>query len=252
LRIRIRYFAIQRQLLGRTEEQLELAPGSSVAAAWQAITERHPELAPSSRYVRFARNGQYVDEAQSLESDDELAVIPPIAGGADARIRLDPQALTAETLAELMGQVGTDSDGAVVSFVGRTRATAGTPAPGQEGEAERFAGQRVVRLSYEAYEEMALGVLRAIAAEIETRWGITGVGIVHRTGPVAVGETSVIICAAAAHRDAAFEACRYAIEELKARAPIWKSEEFADGSVWLGSPARPAPTPSHASAGEER
>jgi molybdopterin synthase catalytic subunit len=137
--------------------------------------------------------------------------------------------------------VPTDADGAVTLFVGRTRVTPGTPAPGQEEAAARHAGRSVEALEYEAFEPMALAELGRIADEIEERFGVTGLAIVHRTGEVAVGEVSVAIAAAAAHRGAAFDACRYAIEELKARAPIWKSERFADGSVWLGAPARDGP-----------
>ena len=88
---------------------------------------------------------------------------------------------------------------------------------------------------------MALAVLGQIADEIEARFGVRRLAIVHRVGEVAVGESSVLIVAAAPHRAEAFDACRYAIEELKARAPIWKAERFADGSVWLGSPARHGP-----------
>jgi molybdopterin synthase catalytic subunit len=85
---------------------------------------------------------------------------------------------------------------------------------------------------------MVLAVLSAIGKEIESRFGVHRLAIIHRTGTVPVGEASVVIAVAAAHRGAAFDACRYAMEELKARAPIWKSEHFDDGSVWLGAPAR--------------
>ena len=129
----------------------------------------------------------------------------------------------------------------MVVFAGQTRETPGTPAPGQEAEAARFAGQRVEGLSYEAFEPMALAVLEEIAEEIEARFGVRRVAVVHRTGEVGVGETSVLIAVAAAHRAPAFEACRYAIEELKARVPIWKAEHFADGSVWMGAPPRHGP-----------
>ena len=151
-------------------------------------------------------------------------------------IALSPEPIRDADLAELRAAVSTDADGAIVTFLGVTRESPGTPAPGQEAEAERFAGQRVVGLDYEAYESMALVVLEAIADEIATRFGVHRLAILHRVGAVAVGETSVAIAVAAAHRGAAFDACRYAIEELKARAPIWKSERFADGSVWLGAP----------------
>lgn len=123
-------------------------------------------------------------------------------------------------------------------FVGQTRESAGTPAAGEEAEAARFAGQPVTALDYEAFDEMALAVLHDIAAEIERRYGVRRLAIVHRSGRVELGEASVVIAAAATHRAAAFDAARYAIEELKARAPIWKREQFADGSVWVGAPAR--------------
>lgn len=252
MRIRVRYFASQRELLGRREELLELPRQATVADAWQRLVERDARLASASPSVRFARNREYADPTEALADGDELAIIPPVAGGATAtdtggaagpmaerrqRLTLTSEPIDDAQVADLGSYVATDADGAVVSFVGRTRETAGRPAPGEEAAAQRFAGQSVVGLTYEAYEEMALDVLRSIADEIGERFGVSGLAIVHRTGPVAVGETSVAIAAAAAHREAAFEACRYAIEELKARAPIWKSEHFADGSVWLGAPA---------------
>ena len=130
-------------------------------------------------------------------------------------------------------------------FVGQTRESPGTPAPGQEAQAARFAAERVEALSYEAFAPMALAVLGTIADEIEERFGVRRLAILHRVGEVPLADASVVIAAAAGHRGAAFDACRYAIEELKARAPIWKSERFASGSVWLGAPARTGP------AGEE-
>jgi molybdopterin synthase catalytic subunit len=157
-------------------------------------------------------------------------------------IALSAEPIRDRDLAELRAAVATDADGAVVTFLGRTRETPGTPAPGQEAEAERFAGQRVVGLDYEAYEAMAIATLEAIADEIAARFGVHRLAMVHRTGEVRVGDASVAIAVAAAHRGPAFDACRYAIEELKARAPIWKSERFEDGSVWLGAPARSGPS----------
>jgi molybdopterin synthase catalytic subunit len=102
-------------------------------------------------------------------------------------------------------------------------------------------GESVTSLDYEAFAEMALDVLTTIGHEIEERFGVKRLAIIHRTGTVAVGEASVMIAAAAPHRGAAFDAARYAIEELKARAPIWKAERFSSGSVWLGAPAREGP-----------
>ena len=117
----------------------------------------------------------------------------------------------------------------------------GTPAPGQEGEAARHAGRSVEALEYEAHDSMALGVIEGIADEIEARFGVIRLGIVHRVGEVPLGHSSVAIVACAPHRDAAFEAARYAIDETKARAPIWKAERFSDGHVWIGEPARSQP-----------
>ncbi len=96
-------------------------------------------------------------------------------------------------------------------------------------------------LDYEAFETMAIAVLHQVADEIADRFGITRLAILHRTGEVPLGEASVVIAVAGAHRGEAFDACRYAIEELKARTPIWKSERFTDGSVWIGAPARTGP-----------
>lgn len=246
MRVRVRYFALQREQLGRREESLELFDRATVADAWRELVAEHPVLGGANGFVRFARNGEYVDGAEQLADADELAIIPPVAGGAPdsgAAARFRRLELTADPIDEgavgaLTRAVATPSDGAVVAFVGRTRESPGSPAPGQEDAAARFRGQRVVGLEYEAYESMALAVLGEIGDEIEKRFGVARIAILHRTGSVAVGETSVAIAVASAHRGEAFDACRYAIEELKARAPIWKSEQFADGGVWLGAPAR--------------
>ncbi len=154
--------------------------------------------------------------------------------------RLTESGIDDGALRDLEAAVRTPRDGAVVTFVGRTRETPGTPAPGEEAEAERHAGQHVLALDYEAYEPLARRVMEEIAGEVELRFGIRRIGIVHRTGEVPLGEASVAIVVSAPHRGPAFEACRYAIDELKARAPIWKSERFADGAVWIGQPARTA------------
>jgi MoaE-MoaD fusion protein len=244
MKVTVRLFAIQRQLVGRREVPLELAPGASIRDAWRALVAAYPALEPGATSVRFARNAAYADPADVLRDGDQLAVIPPVAGGAEdrrRRIELTPDPIGPNLPAELRIAVSTTRDGAVVVFVGQTREDPGTPAPGQEEEAAKFEGQSVERLEYEAFDQLALAVLADIADEIEGRFGVRRLAIVHRTGEVPLGEPSVVIAVAAPHRGAAFDACRYAIEELKARAPIWKSEQFADGSVWIGSPARTGP-----------
>ena len=266
IRVRVRLFAIQRELAGAREIALELAPGATIEAAWAALVERHPVLASGRPAVRFARNGEYADPDTTLGNGDELAIIPPVSGGDEAGIepgggvtapgaepgadgpvgarrilelRADP--FDSTILTELGEALATDADGAVVGFIGRTRETPGTPAPGQEAEAARHAGRAVESLGYEAHEPMALAMLARIADEIAERFGVVRLAIVHRTGEVPLGEPSVAIVAVSPHRDSAFEAARYAIDETKARAPIWKAERFADGHVWVGEIARDGP-----------
>lgn len=270
IRVRVRLFAVQRELAGTREVALELPAAATVAAAWDALVDRHPALGPGRTSVRFARNGDYADETTALHDGDEVAMIPPVSGGAGAdgtggagadgtgrageragdgaaaddprrilEIRTGP--MDSGILSELVDRLATDGDGAAVGFLGRTRSTPGTPAPGQEAEAARHAGRAVESLEYEAHETMALRVLEAIADEIGSRSGVTGVAIVHRTGEVPLGAVSIAVVAVAAHRGDAFDAARYAIDETKARAPIWKAERFADGHVWIGHQARTGP-----------
>src|SRR5512142_927607 len=115
-------------------------------------------------------------------------------------------------------------DGAVALFIGVVR--------------NQNAGRAVVRLEYEAYEEMALPLMAEIAAETHRLLPVTEVRMVHRLGRLQIGEASVVVAVASPHRDEAFRACRYAIDTLKARVPIWKKEYYADGSAWLGGPGR--------------
>ena len=251
LRIRIRLFAMQREAAGARELRLEVPLGATIDDAWSAAVEVVPALAPGRSFLRFAVNGSYADPETPLADGDEVACIPPVSGGSGEdvvpprdRVRvLEVRAVPfPERLADdLAARLATDEDGAVVTFLGRTRVTPGTPAPGQEAEAALHAGRQVEGLEYEAFEPMALDVLATIADEIKARWGVRRLAIVHRTGAVPPGEASVLVVAAAPHRDAAFAAARYAIDETKARAPIWKAERFADGHVWIGEPARTTP-----------
>jgi len=248
LRIRVRLFAIQRELAGTRDVALEMPDGATIEDAWTAVVERHPALAPGRPSVRFARNGDYAEPSTVLADNDEVAFIPPVSGGGDGVagerlwiLKIVDGAFPRGIAADLEERLATPADGAVVTFVGRTRASPGTPAPGQEAEAARHAGRTVDSLGYEAHESMALRVLQTIAAEIEERFGVARLAIVHRTGEVPLGEASIVVVAVAPHRDAAFLAARYAIDETKARAPIWKAERFTDGHVWIGEPARLGP-----------
>jgi MoaE-MoaD fusion protein len=250
MQVRIRLFAMQREIAGTREVPLELPDGADVAAAWNALVAIHPGLAPGHASVRYARNGAYADAGTRLSDGDEVAMIPPVSGGAGGSsgargasriIEIHETPFGAAILSELAERLATPGDGAAVAFLGRTRVSPGTPAPGQEAEAARHAGHAVESLEYEAHESMALAVLGEIADEIAVRFGVEGLAIVHRVGEVPLGEASIAVVAVATHRGAAFDAARYAIDETKARAPIWKAERFADGHVWIGHPARTGP-----------
>ena len=242
---------MHRELAGTRAVEIDLPDGAVVADAWDELVARFPALAPGAGSVRYARNGVYADDATPLSEGDEVAMIPPVSGGADVAvgatdatrriIELREGLFDAGILAELTERIATPGDGAVVGFLGRTRETPGTPAPGEEAEAARHAGRSVEALDYEAFDAMAVAVLEEIADEIAARFDVHRLGIVHRTGTVPLGDASIAVVAVAAHREAAFDAARYAIDETKARAPIWKAERFADGHVWIGHPARTGP-----------
>jgi molybdopterin synthase catalytic subunit len=257
MKVTVRLFAQQRQLVGWRQRAFDLPDGSPVSATWTRLVKEWPELAPGRSSVRFARNAVYADPDDLLADGDEVAIIPPVAGGSAydgasdpdtaerpgslRRLELRAEAFTDGVLDDLRAALPTTADGAVVLFVGQTRESPGTPAPGEEASAEAFRGETVEELEYEAFEGMALNIFGQIADEIESRFGVSRLAILHRTGSVPLGEASVIVGAAAPHRGAAFDAARYAIDELKARAPIWKAEHFAGGKVWVGSVARHGP-----------
>jgi molybdopterin synthase catalytic subunit len=220
--IDVLYFAILRERVGREREAIELPPDADVAAARAAIAARHPEIAALLPRVQAAVNRTLVGDDRRLARGDELALIPPVAGGAGGP---SPRkiAVVAEPLqlGAVVGVVEGPERGGLVTFSGIVRRQ-GHYLPD------------VVRLEYEAYVEMAEEVIAEIAAEIEREWPGVRLAIHHRTGALVVGETAVVIAAAAPHRAEAFDACRAAIDRLKERAPIWKKEIGESGEAWLG------------------
>jgi molybdopterin converting factor subunit 1 len=217
VRVDVLYFAVLRERLKSEGESLDLPFAATVAAARAAIAGTHPEIASLLPQVRSAVNREMVGDSHTLCDGDELALIPPVAGGADRKIAV---LATPLSLDEVVAAVVGPEQGGVVTFTGTVRRQGQQP--------------NVVRLEYEAYAAMAEEVLAAIAAEIEREWPGTRVAIHHRTGALAVGDIAVVIAASAPHRAEAFDACRAAIERLKQRAPIWKKEIGEDGAEWIG------------------
>ena len=212
MQVTIRTFAMLREL-SADRTVLELTASARLVDAWAAMVERYPALAPHRSFVRPARAGAYADWETPLVNGDEVAFLPPVSGG--SIMTLTDQPIDVPGLEAALARPG---HGAVVTFVGRARDTADD-------------GRAVLELEYEAYPEMAMGVLTEIADEAESRWG-AAVGVAHRTGLVPIGEAAVAIVTAAAHRGGAYEANRYVIEAIKERLPIWKRERFADGTEW--------------------
>jgi molybdopterin synthase catalytic subunit len=216
MRIKVLYFAVLRERRGAPSETLELPDGGDVAMALATIAKRYPQVASLLPRVQVAVNQVMAPATALLSDDDELALIPPVSGGATNRIEVRDVALRLDDVVELV--VGPDRGG-LVTFTGLVRRQGKIP--------------NVVRLEYEAYRAMAERVLGEIADEIEREIPGSRVAIHHRVGSLAVGDAAVVVAAAAPHRGPAFDACRAAIDRLKARAPIWKKEIGETGAEWI-------------------
>lgn len=215
MRVTVLYFAAARERAGVPSEAIELAEGATAAQALALVCERHPALQAIAGKLRVAVDQDFSALDRKLREGAEVALIPPVSGGAGAH-RVSREKLSA---ASPVHAVEGKDCGAVVSFIGTVRST--------------NRGKTVVRLEYEAYEPMALRVFDQIASTARERWQAR-LAIHHRIGALEPGELSVVIAAAAPHRADAFEACRFAIESLKKEAPIWKHEIYPDGSSWVG------------------
>lgn len=220
MNVRVRYFAAVREAAQISQEEMQLPAGSSVSEALAMVVDRHPAVARLVDSVMVMVNQAYVDRRALLADGDELALIPPVSGGSGKRFVVQEAPLDPRTVEALVDDPET---GALVTFIGRVRDVA--------------RGQEVTSLDYEAYPEAAEAMMAQIGDEISAKWGLTNVAIAHRTGLLAVGEASVVICVASRHRGEAFEASQYAIERLKQIVPIWKKEHYKDGAVWIGSEA---------------
>lgn len=220
--ITLRYFAIIRETVGMESEQRVVADGATAADIAADLSARFPRIAGLLRTSPVMVNAAYADLSAPLADGDEVAFIPPVAGGAGTapRFAVVDRPLVADEIAAL---VAAPEAGAVVTFVGTVRNHA-------RGRAVRW-------LDYEAYAAGCVPIFAQLAEEMQVRWRVIAVAIHHRVGHLVVGDVSVVIAVSAAHRQDAFAACAYAIDRLKERAPIWKKEAYADGEVWIGAEA---------------
>ena len=219
MRVRVRLFARYREALGRERLEVDLPEDGTVECAWSAVADRHPELAPYRPFTLFAVGQDYVSPDHRLRPDDELCLFPPVSGGAATDIyRVVTEPLSPDSIA---AEVDDPGAGGIVIFSGVVR--------------NETDGRPVKFLEYEAHAPMAEVKMREIGESLRARWpGVKRVAMLHRIGRLEIGEASVLIAVAAAHRGDAFEACRHAIDTLKRTVPVWKKEHFEDGEVWVG------------------
>jgi molybdopterin synthase catalytic subunit len=205
--VRVRLFAALRERAGWSERELDGV--TRVADVWPALG-----LGDEPQGLLYAVNREYANRERELADGDEVALIPPVSGGA---FRLSDAPLSLEAVVD---EARSDEAGAIATFVGTTRV--------------HSRGRTVTYLEYEAYPEMAEDVMAQIAAELERRYELCAVAIHHRVGRVGIGEPSVVIAVSAPHREDALAACKDAIDTLKETVPLWKKEVYEGGEEWVG------------------
>jgi molybdopterin synthase catalytic subunit len=229
LRVRVLFFGAARDAAASTgETTLALAPRATAREAFHQLLETYPHLRRFRASLLVAVNQEYARDLEvELKDGDEMAVFPPVSGGSDEFVG------NSDAGAQDFFELTTDAIdvGMVARRVIPARCGATVTLDGYAREWTR--GRRTLHLVYEAYAPMALAEMRRLCEEAHRRFDIAHIGIVHRTGRTDIGETSVVISVSAPHRRAAFEACEWAIRELKRTVPIWKKEFFEDGSVWV-------------------
>jgi MoaE-MoaD fusion protein len=237
MRVQVLFFGVLKDLVGQPSEALELDEGATVGDVLQHYESRIPKIGEVLPSVALSVNQHYAGPGAVLGEGDEVALLPPVSGGladvsraAIVREPIDTQ--------EVLERIKRPEDGAAIAFEGIVR--------------NNTKGRQTLYLDYEAYEDMALKQMEGLAEEALERFQVRDVALVHRLGRLLIGETSVLIVVASAHRGAAYEASRWLIDTLKRTVPIWKKEYFVDGAVWAdgepfpdeipraqGSPAKP-------------
>lgn len=229
VRVQVLFFGLLQEITGKSEEEIELPSGSRLGDVFTYYAERFPRLAEMRQSIVLARNQDFSSAGELVAEGDEIALLPPVSGGAPegdfthqiedpeghffalTRARIDTESLKRALLQ--------DHDGAIVDFEGVVRNNT-------KGRATRY-------LDYACYEGMAIKMMARIGREVVAKYEISRIGIVHRLGRLEIGEASVVVVAASPHRRAAFDAALEGINRLKTTVPIWKKEYFADGEVWV-------------------
>jgi molybdopterin converting factor subunit 1 len=212
VRVVVRLFAGLRERAGTGEQQVELAEGATAADVWASLRDRLGERPDG---LVLAVNRRYAAEDTPLADGDEVALIPPVSGGSPVRLTAEPI-----DLAAVAAEVADVRTGAIATFSGTTRVES--------------RGRSVRHLDYEAYAGMAEEVMADLVAALKAKYELCDVAIVHRTGRVGIGETSVAIAVSAPHRGDALAACAEAIDTLKQTVPLWKKESYEEGeSHWV-------------------
>jgi molybdopterin synthase catalytic subunit len=224
MHVRILPFGVLKDSLGADPIGLDLPGGATVADLLARLGVNSPDV--ESLGIAVSVNAEYAERNRVLRDNDEVGLLPPVSGGAESEsnaVRLTRDAIDAESLVRAAKK---GDDGAVVVFDGIVR--------------NNSRGRQTLYLDYEAYEEMALKQMKQLARDASMKFGVRHVSILHRLGRLQVGETSVLIIVASAHRAQAYDASRWLIDTLKKTVPIWKKETFVDGAVWADGEPFPA------------
>jgi MoaE-MoaD fusion protein len=221
MQILVLLFGVLKDVVGRPSEIVDLPEGARVKDVLMRYGKRYPQFEAILPALAVSVNQEYAEGTRMLTAGDEVGLLPPVSGGsakpdsARGEIRIVREPIETPGV---LSRLKRSHDGAALVFEGVVR--------------DNTRGRRTLYLEYEAYEAMALKQMELLAEKARAHFGVEGISILHRVGRLEIGETSVLIVVASAHRAAAFDACRWTIDTLKKTVPIWKKEYFEDGAVW--------------------